>query len=50
MCNLVINIRILDLHFQVSREFKFRIYKNKYHSENKYPHGKWCIYKMFNWI
>lgn len=50
MSNLIINIRILDWHFQVAKPFRFRLVKNDYHSTNKYPHGVWCIYKLFNLI
>jgi hypothetical protein len=50
MSNLIINIRILDWHFQVSNSCRWRVVKNDYHSTNKYPHGLWCIYKFFNWI
>ena len=51
MSNLIINIRILDWHFQVSANGKCAITNNKeHHSRSNYPHGLWCIYKLFNWL
>ena len=50
MNNLAINIRILKWHFQVSKTLKIAILRNDYHPDNNYPHGVWCIYKLFNWI
>lgn len=50
MNNLIINIRVLNWHYQVSKTIRIRILKNDYHSKNKYPQGLWCIYTFFNWI
>lgn len=42
MGNLIINIRVLCWHLQVSSEFKIKIYYNVLHKE--YPCGKFQIY------
>ena len=47
---LIINIRVLIWHLQVSRDWKCQILRNMYHHDNNYPHGLWSVYKFFKWI
>lgn len=48
MCNLVINIRFYDIHFQLEKgKWLPRFTLNKYHSSSNWPDGKFRIYKFF---
>lgn len=48
MSNLHINVRVLNWHFQLTKDWKPSISNNrKYHSECGYPQGKWCVYEFF---
>lgn len=50
MSNLIINIRVLDLHFQVARDtpwVKFLI--NNVHRRENWPDGWFSVYQFFGY-
>lgn len=50
MDNFVINIRILDWHFQVERGFvRPRFSRNPWHRESRWRDGYFSVYRFFNY-
>lgn len=53
MDNSIINIRILDWHFQVERwrrGWKPKLVRNSYHRVRGWPDGYVKIYRLFNYV
>lgn len=46
MSDLILNLRILEWHLQVTRKLRFRISRNSYHQKNNWPDGKWRLYTL----
>jgi len=51
MDSTIINIRVLDWHFQIQRDtWKPRLSRNAYHRLHGWPDGKWRVYRFGSYV
>lgn len=46
MSDCLVNIRVLDWHFQLTRSLKIRVLNNGYHRKNNWPDGWFSVYEF----